>query len=202
MLLKPLLTAAFAATLFMMPATAKAQVEHYDLETVHTQILFFVDHLGFSKSMGKFHEYQGHIVFDRDNPENSSVDVTIETASISMGLDRWDDHMKNEDFFDVEQYPQMTFRSTHIEVTGEDTANITGDLTLLGQTHPVTLDVVHNKSAENRGRYMSGFSATTTINRSQWGMTYGLPAVGDEVEIRLEVEAIRRDGDTEVEAAE
>lgn len=105
--------------------------------------------------------------------------------------------MKNADFFDVENHPEMTFKSTAVEVTGEDTANITGDLTILGVSKPVTLAVKHNKSGEHpfNGKFMSGFSATTTINRSEWGMNYGLPAVGDAVEIRIEVEGIREDGE-------
>lgn len=178
-------------------------VEHYNFDKAHTQILFFVDHLGFSMSQGEFHEYEGGFTFDRANPENSSIDVTIKTASIDMDHDKWDAHMKNEDFFHVEKYPEMTFKSTAIEVTGENTAKITGDLTLLDATKPVTLDVTHNKSGEHpySKKMIAGFSATATINRSEWGMDYGLPGVGDEVHIRLEVEGIKQEHDTTGEAA-
>ena len=95
----------------------------------------------------------------------------------------------------------MTFKSTAIEVTGENTAKITGDLTLLGVTHPVTLDVTHNKSGTHpySGKFVSGFSATTTIKRSAFGMKYGLPAVSDDVEVRLEVEGIRQEAAQEAE---
>lgn len=189
----------FFFVLFSMPAFADGHghkgVEQYSFDTAHTQILFFVDHLGFSKSQGEFHEYSGGFVFDRDHPEKSSIDVTINTASIDMDHEKWDAHMKNADFFSVKQFPTMTFKSTSIKVTGEKTAEITGDFTLLAVTKPVTLNVVYNKSDIHpfSGKYVSGFSATTTIKRSEFGMLYGLPAVGDDVEVRIEVEGVRQD---------
>lgn len=190
------LTLSFAAFM-LLAAPAKAQVETYDFDKAHTQILFFADHLGFSKSQGEFHDYDGNFVFDRTKPENSSVEVTIQTASIDMDHEKWDAHMKNEDFFDVEKYPTMTFKSTGIEVTGENTANITGDLTILGVTKPVTLAVMHNKSGKHpfNQKMVAGFSASTTIDRSEWGMEYGLPMMSPEVEIRIEVEGFLQDGE-------
>lgn len=170
-----------------------ASVEHYTFDKAHTQILFFVDHLGFSKSQGEFHDYDGYFTFDRDHPENSKIDVTIQTASIDMDDKPWDDHMKNADFFNVEVFPTMTFKSTGIQVKGDNVADITGDLTLLGVTKPVTLSVTHNKSDQHAftGKYVAGFSASATIKRSDFGMEYGLPMVGDDVEIMIEVEGIR-----------
>lgn len=192
-LLLSFLTAVFILTGFTLPASAQA--ERYSFDKAHTQILFFVDHLGFSMSQGEFHDYDGYFTFDRSQPENSEINVSIQTASIDMDDEKWDAHMKNEDFFDVENHPTMTFKSTGIEVTGEDKALITGDLTMLGVTKPVVLDVTHNKSGPHpfSGKYVAGFSATTTIKRSEFGMEYGLPAVGDEVEVRLEVEGIREE---------
>lgn len=174
---------------------AKAQIETYSFDKAHTQILFFVNHLGFSMSQGEFHDYDGSFTFDRGEPEKSSIDVTIQTASIDMDDEKWDEHMKNADFFNVEAFPTMTFKSTGIEITGENAAVITGDLTLLGVTKPVSLDVVHNKSDVHpfSGKFVSGFSASGVIQRSEFGMNYGLPMVGDDVEIRIEVEGIRND---------
>ena len=179
----------------LMPISAMAQVETYTFDKAHTQILFFVNHLGFSNSQGEFHDYDGYFVIDRTQPQNSKVDVTIKTASIDMDDEKWDAHMKNEDFFHVEKFPEMTFKSTGVEVTGENTANITGDLTLLGVTKPVVLHTTHNKSGKHpfSGKYVAGLSAHTHINRSDFGMNYGLPGVGDEVEIRIEVEGIREE---------
>lgn len=174
---------------------AKAELYEYSFDKAHTQILFFVNHLGFSNSQGEFHDYDGKILFDMDNPETSSVEVTIQTASIDMDDEKWDDHMRNEDFFHVEKYPTMEFKSTDIKVTGENTADITGDLTLLGVTKPVTLHVTHNKTGQHpmNGKMISGFSGHATIKRSEFGMEYGLPMIGDDVEIRLEVEAERQE---------
>ena len=171
--------------------------EQYSFDKAHTQILFFVDHLGFSKSQGEFLDFDGFFTFDRVHPEKSNVDVTINTAGIDMDDEPWDEHMKSKDFFNVEQFPEMTFKSTTIEVTGENTANITGDFTLLGITKPVTLSVTHNKSDKHAfsGKYVSGFSATASLKRSDFGMTYGLPMVGDDVDIRIEVEGVREDTD-------
>lgn len=195
-----LFTCAFANASYAEEASPDAKassVEMYDFDTAHTQILFFVDHLGFSTSQGEFHEYEGHFTFDRERPEKSVIDVTIKTASIDMDDKAWDDHMKNEDFFNVEQFPDMTFKSTSIKVLGKDKADITGDLTILGVTKPVTLNVKHNKSDKHAfsGKYVSGFSASATIKRSEFGMTYGLPMIGDDVEIMIEVEGVRRDAE-------
>jgi polyisoprenoid-binding protein YceI len=189
--MKKLLQAAMATAVLFGAADAFA-AEKYEFDKAHTQILFFADHLGFSNSQGEFHDYDGYFMFDRENPENSSIDVTIKTASIDMDLDRWDDHMKNADFFNVEQFPDMTFKSTAINVTGENEADIVGDLTILDVTKPVTLHVTHNKSGVHpfNQKQVAGFSAHAEIDRSEWGMNYGLPMMSPKVEIRLEVEGV------------
>lgn len=180
----------FAAAM-MLATPAQAEVKRFTLETPHTQVLFSVNHLGFSHSYGQFREYAGTIDYDTDAPANSKVDVTIKTASIDMGTDKWDEHLKSPDFLNVEQFPDMTFKSTKIDVTGQDTANITGDLTILGVTKPVVLATKLNKLGPHpmSGKDHAGFSATTTIKRSDFGMGYGIPNVGDEVSIIIEVEA-------------
>ena len=191
------LTGAMGAALLAAPLTANA-ADKYEFDKAHTQILFFVDHLGYSMSQGEFLDYDGHFMFDEESPENSSVEVTIQTASIDMDDEKWDEHLKNEDFFNVSEYPTMSFESTGINVTGEDTAELMGDLTMLGQTKPVTLNVTHNKSGPfpmNPDIYKSGFSAEGTIKRSEWGLNYGLPGVGDDVKIMIEVEGQRTEED-------
>lgn len=191
------MTAAVAGS-FLLPAQAHAEAEKYTFDKAHTQILFFVNHLGFSMSQGEFLDYDGHIMIDREELANSAVDVTIQTASIDMDDEKWDAHMKNEDFFNVEKFPTMTFKSTDVEVTGENTANVNGELTILDVTKPVTLEVTHNKSDVHpySGKFVAGFSGTATIKRSDFGMTYGVPGVADEVQIRLEVESIREDAES------
>lgn len=112
-----------------------------------------------------------------------------------MDDEKWDDHLKSADFFDVAEYPVMTFKSTQVKVSDDDAADIIGDLTLLGVTKPVTLHVRFNKAGVHpfSGKYVAGFSAHASVKRSDFGMDYGLPGVSDDVEIRLEVEGIRDD---------
>lgn len=174
--------------------SAALAADTYAIDTVHTQVLFFADHLGLSKSQGEFLKFEGRYRFDPADWSTASVDVTIDTASLSMDDPKWDEHLKSPDFFSVEQHPRMTFRSTRVEQHGENSGRIHGDLTLLGITRPVTLDVRFNKAAEipTSKKFKSGFSATSKIKRSEWGMKYGLPGIGDEVEIRLEVEGYRQ----------
>jgi polyisoprenoid-binding protein YceI len=174
---------------------ARAEAVKFTIEKPHTQILFFVNHLGYSHSMGKFMDHTGTIMWDKDAPEKSSVEVSIPTTSLEMGDATWNDHMKAAKFFDVAQFPTMTFKSTGIEKTGEKTANITGDLTLKGVTKPVVLATTFNNQGKHpfAGKEWIGFSANTTIKRSEFGMTEAVPMVGDDVEIRLEVEAFVED---------
>lgn len=192
---RPLFLGAVAALFLLSPVPAEAAPERYNFDKTHTQILFFVNHLGFSMSQGEFHDYDGYFIFDRENPENSYVEVEIRAASIDMDDEKWDAHMKNEDFFHVEKHPVITFKSTNIEQFSEDSANITGDLTMLGVTKPVTLTTTLNKTGRHpfNQKYVAGLSATATVKRSEFGMNYGLPLIGEEAEIRLEIEGIRED---------
>jgi polyisoprenoid-binding protein YceI len=174
--------------------TASAEQERYVFDKAHTQILFFVSHLGFSMMQGEFHDYDGEFIFDREDPSRSLVEVSIATASVDTDHDGLNEHLRTADFFDSETHPTMSFKSTSIERTGEDTGLITGDFTMLGVTRPVTLDVTFNKADVHpvSEKYIAGFSGSTTIKRSDYGMTYSVPAVGDEVKVRLEVEGIRQ----------
>jgi polyisoprenoid-binding protein YceI len=173
-----------------------AHADRYRLDPVHTQVLFFVDHLGYSKSEGEFRELEGSFVFDPANWPGSSVELRVRTASIDMGDADWEKHMRSRDFFAVDAFPEMTFRSREVAGFSDRKGRIYGDLTLLGVTRPVVVDFTFNKAAVHpkTGKYVAGFSGTTTLRRSEFGMSYGLPFIGDEVEIRLEVEGIREDG--------
>ena len=176
-------------------ARAKAQaLEKYTLESPHTQVLFTVSHLGFSHSTGKFLGYEGGFTLDRADLSKSSIDVTIKTDSIDMGDQKWDDHLKGADFFNVEKFPTMTFKSTSVAVTGENTADVTGDLTILGVTKPIVLKVKHNKSGPHPmagDKFVAGFDASAIIKRSDFGLSYGLPMIGDDVMISLTVEGLQ-----------
>lgn len=171
-------------------STAQAAPLAFTLESPHTQIVFNVNHLGFSHSYGKFTGYSGTINFDPEAPESSSVDVSIDAKSVDLNNAKWNDHVKSADILDTEKFPTITFKSTKIEVTGEKTANITGDLTLHGVTKPVVLATVFNKLDKHpmNGHTVAGFSATARFKRSDFGVNYGLPNIGDDVSIVIEVE--------------
>lgn len=177
-----------------MMVSAGAVADTYLFDKAHTRILFFVSHLGFSDMPGQFHEFDGGFTFDPDDPESATVNVVIQTASVDMDHDGLNEHLRTDDFFDVANHPTMTFRSSDVEVTGENTGLITGDLTLLGVTRPVVMDVTFNKAGEHpvNDNFVAGFSGTASLSRSDFGMTYLVPAIGDTVDIRLSVEGIRQ----------
>ncbi len=173
---------------------ATLAAERYDFDKTHSQILFFVNHLGFSNSQGEFHDYDGHFEFDAKDWSQSSVEVSIRTASIDMDDYAWDKHLKAKEFFDVKKFPEMRYRSTRVEQTGAKIGKIYGELTLLGITHPVVLDLTLNKVGLHpmRKTPRAGFSATASLKRSEFGMKYAVPMVSDEVELRIEVEGPRQ----------
>jgi polyisoprenoid-binding protein YceI len=185
-------TALAAAALGLAVAPQALQAaETYTMDPPHTQVTFGVSHLGYSTVYGRFNEEAGTVTFDEDDPSKSSVEVTIQAASVDTGYEARDQHLRSPDFFNAEEFPEITFESTKIEKTGENTGRMTGDLTLLGVTKPVTLDVTFNKAAPNpMGQAPTvGFSARGTVKRSDFGMTYGQGGIGDEVELIVEVEA-------------
>lgn len=196
--MKKLIAAAmmFASLSFASPAHAVEVDEYqYSFDPVHTQIMFEVDHLGFSLSHGRFTKFSGGFHFDEDAPEKSTVDITIDTNSIYMNSSEWENHLKNADFFNVAVFPQMTFKSTSVVKTGDRTASVTGDLTLLGVTKPVTLDVTFNKAGIHpyNKNYICGFSVKGGLKRSDFGMNFGLPGIGDDVKLDIEIEGVRQD---------
>lgn len=183
--------------LMLMMGTARAETTTFTYDPAHTQVMFSISHLGFSYSHGRFDKFSGQFTLDEEKPEASSAEITIDTASIDMNSAAWDKHLRSADFFNVEKFPAMTFKSTKIVKTGEKTAEMTGDFTLLGVTKPVTMQVTLNKIGEhpmNKNK-MAGFSIDGVIKRSDFGMTNGIPMVGDDVAINVQVEGIRQDFD-------
>ena len=169
-----------------------AAAEKYVFDKSHTNIMWFASHFGFSDSMGQFMEYDGHILLDRDTPENSAVEVNIHTASVMTGLEKFDAHLKSGDFFDVDTFPLATFKSTRVDVIDRQHAKVLGDFTLLGKTHPLLLQVTLNKIGVNpyNQKQTAGFDVSATLKRSEFGMDYALPGVGDEVKLQIKAEAV------------
>lgn len=172
-------------------ANSFADTVKYNIESNHAFVLWTANHVGFSNQMGKFSGVVGTINFDEKNPAKSSVEATIQISSLVTGLEKFDNHLKSKDFFDVEQFPTAKFVSKKIKVTGKNTAKIEGDLTLHGVTKTVVLNAKFNKAAENpfNKTQTIGFSADTEILRSDFGINYAIPAVSDKVQLKIEVEA-------------
>lgn len=173
----------------------RKHIEYYDLDKVHTQILFFVDHLGFSVSSGRFYGFDGHFILNREQLDESSAEVVIKADSLDMGDEAWNDHLKNTDFFNVEDFPNIRFVSESVSLIDDQNAEVSGILTLLGVEKPITFKVRHNKSGTHpfNGQYVAGFTAETMIKRSDFGMTFGLPLLSDDVRIEIAVEGIKQE---------
>ncbi|HYG86867.1 MAG TPA: YceI family protein [Azospirillum sp.] len=184
----------FAAALFATTAgTVQAAPIAYKLDPAHMSVAFIVNHLGFSNLIGRFNTVSGEVAFDKDAVHSSTVKVTIDTASIDTAHAKRDEHLRSPDFFNAKEFPQMTFKSTKIEKTGDRTGKLHGDLTLLGTTKPVVLDVTFNKEGVSPASKLEtvGFSARGKIKRSDFGMKYGAPNIGDEIELLIEAEAVK-----------
>ncbi len=188
-----------AATLLAFPLSALADLSKvpsgvYTLDNTHGYITFTYSHLGFSNPRVGFNSFDTTLELDRDNPGNSAISVTIDATSIDSRVAEFNEHLNSGDFFNTAEYPTITFESTKIEATGENTFNVTGNLTILDTTRPVTLAATVNKADNHPMRNVPtvGVSASTTLMRSEWGLGAYVPAVSDEVELSIEVELLAK----------
>ena len=181
----------FAAALFAAGA-AHAEPVTYTLDPAHTQVAFTIERFGFNNVLGRFETVSGEVVLDQANPAASSVHAVIQVGSVDSSNDTRDEHLRGERWLNATQFPTMEFRSTSVRITGENRAEVIGDLTLLGQTHPVTLDVRLNRTGPlpNNQRQAAGFTATGTLQRSAWGSTGAAQLIGNDVSIRIEALAV------------
>jgi len=179
------------ASAAVLATPVAAEPERYTLDPSHSQILFSYNHLGFSTTWGMFSGFEGEIMFDEANPANSSVRVSMPVRSMFTGWEARFEHFMSDDFFGAGEDDLVTFTSTAIDVTGETSADITGDLTLNGVTKEVVLEATLNQAGEHpmEGKPWAGFDATTTILRSDFGVGQFAPFVSDEVEVRISIEA-------------
>ena len=182
-----------AALLASVASAAQAAPVAYKIDPAHLSVAFIVNHLGFANMIGRFNTAAGEVAFDKDAVHNSAVTVTIDAASIDTAHAKRDDHLRSPDFFNAKEFPKITFKSTKIEKTGDKTGKLHGDLTLLGTTKPVVLDVTFNKEGVSPASKLEtvGFSARGTIKRSDFGMKYGVPNIGDEIQLLIEAEAVK-----------
>lgn len=169
---------------------ALAAPQDYAIDMNHSRVFFDVSHQDYSTMHGRFAEFGGTLRYDAANPANSSLDITIDPSSVDMFHEGLNDHLRTDDFFNVAEYPEMRFVSDRVDVNGEDSFTVHGEFTMLGETHPVTFHVILNRTGEtNDGAPKAGFTATGTLDRTDYGMTFAAPAIGAEVDFRIEIEA-------------
>lgn len=182
-----------AAALVAALSTPAFAAETWKLDPSHSQIVFSYNHLGFSTSYGMFSGFEGQISWDKENPAASSVTVSFPVKTMLTGWQARFDHFMSPDFFAATDDEMVTFASTGIEVTGETTAKISGDLTINGVTKPVVLDAAMTQTMDHpmEGKPWAGFNATTKVLRSDFNVGNFAPFVGDEVAITISVEAMK-----------
>lgn len=184
------------ALIATIATAAQAEMATYELDPEHTTVFFLVDHIGYAKTLGVFTTVSGSFVYDADSKELGDVDVSIESASVLSFNEARDAHVRKPDFLDTKKHPTITFAASGGNATSDTGGTVTGDLTVLGTARPVTLDVTLNKAETypfGHKRDVLGLSMRTSINRSDFGMTYGVDnnLVGDEVTIQIETEAMK-----------
>lgn len=179
------------ATAILALGTGAFAADKYALDSSHSQVVFNYNHLGFSTTYGMFSGFEGEIMFDEADPAASSVQVSMPVLSMFTGWEERDGHFMSGDFFGASEGDMVTFTSTGIEVTGDETARITGDLSMNGITKSVVLDAKLNKADVNPMANVPwlGFDATTTLLRSDFGLGAFAPAISDEVEVMISIEA-------------
>ena len=181
---------AIAVASFMGGAARAA--DKYALDPTHTFVVFKITDLGYAHVVGWFTAVAGQLTFDPADVTKSALNVTIKTASIDTHFPQRNKDLMSPDFLNVAEFPEMTFKSTSIEKTGDKTGKVTGELTLVGVTKPLTMDVTFTKVAPNpfhNNTPTAGFEAHTVIKRSDFGMKAEIPNVGDEVDISIDAQA-------------
>lgn len=174
-----------------LPLTAFA-ADSYTIDPAHTYPHFSINHLGFSTMQGRFDDTSGKVTLDRA-AKSGSVEIAIKTASVSTGFAKRDEHLKSPDFFNAAEFPSVTYKSTAMHFKGDIPSSVDGNLTISGITKPVTLtiDSFNCGTHPMNKKDMCGAAASAQIKRSDFGVKYGLPAVGDDVKLAFEIEAIK-----------
>ena len=191
--MRRILAAASMVAMFLFSATA-AYTADYAIDLAHSHIVFMIDHLGFAKIVGLFSDFSGTLSFDPNNVPASKLNVTIKTDSLQTQFAPRDKDLKGADWFNVTEFPEMTYVGSEFLKKDEHTGTITGKLTLHGVTKPVALNVVVNKVGQNPLDKIdsAGFSARGTLKRSDFGMKTYLGAIGDDIDLIIEIEAKKK----------
>lgn len=181
------------AVTFAQPAQARADegAAPFHVDPVHSMVVFRIGHLGVSYVYGRFNAPSGSYNIDLANPSASMIDVALAAEKVDTGNERRDNHLRSPDFFNAKQFPTITFKSDSFEKNGDKSLKVRGKLTLLGVTKDVEADLQFIGEAQTQQGYKSGFEATFTIKRSEFGMTTYTPGLGDEVKLLINVEAFK-----------
>ncbi|MGC2166326.1 MAG: YceI family protein [Gallionella sp.] len=166
--------------------------DSYTVDPAHTFPHFTINHLGFSTMHGRFDRTSGNIVLDRA-AKTGSVDINIDATSVSTGFAKRDEHLRGPDFFNSAEFPTITYKSTAVHYKGDEPSSVDGNLTIMGVSRPVTLTIDDFNCGTNpmNKKDECGAGASAQIKRSDFGVKYGLPAVGDDVKLAFEIEAIK-----------
>lgn len=184
-------TLSFGFAVASVATFSMAKPVAYQIDPTHTATVFTWNHFGFSTPSANFSDIQGTINVDNAKPASSSVNVTIPLASLNTNVKVLDDHLKTADFFDAEKYPNITFKSTKVQAISKTKYKITGDLTIKNVTKTVVLDATLNKQAVHPMSKAEtiGFNATTSFDRSAFGVGAYVPNVGDKITVNITTEA-------------
>jgi polyisoprenoid-binding protein YceI len=185
---------AFVASMLLwgISAAMPASAQTYQIDPVHSSLLFRVKHMDTAYVYGMFTSMKGTVVVDEANPARSSINIEVDANSVYTHNEQRDKHLRSPDFFNTRQFPTITFKSTQVRRINANTVQVRGDLTMRGVTRPITANVTLTGKGKNpQGKDIIGFETTFTIRRSEFGIRYGLPGLGDEVQVTLSIEAAR-----------
>jgi polyisoprenoid-binding protein YceI len=190
-LVPALVVAASAAVAFTNVREARSAPESvkWEVDAVHSIVLFKIKHMGASWSYGRFNDLSGSVEAAADGTALTSASFVVKTDSVDTANEKRDGHLKSPDFFNSKQFPEITFKSTAAKAIDADTTELTGDLTLHGETKPVTLKVLRVGTGEMKGRQLAGWETTFTVKRSDFGMGKMVGPIGDDVQLTVAVEA-------------
>ena len=168
------------------PANVRAGM--YEIEPNHTRTMFGISHKSFTTFYGEFRNLTGTLDLDPKNPANSKVDLKVPVTTISTQIEKLNDELRHKPWLDADTWPDITFKSTSVKVTGRDTADVTGDFAFHGQTHPLTLHVKFNAAGVDpqEKQYIAGFTVSGNFSRKEWGFTTGEPLIGDDIQLIIQ----------------
>lgn len=187
------MAAMMVAALVWTSTPAMAEIAKYKIDASHSSIQFKIKHYGISMSTGRFNTLSGELHFDKEEVENSKIVVSIEAKSVDTNHEVRDKHLRGADYFDADKHKLITFESKTIEAQGENKFKVTGDMTFMGKTKPLTAVLVKTGEGKDpRGNERIGGTTIFTIKRSEFGMTTSLDSLSDEVEVEINIEGIKQ----------